>query len=92
MGVTRAVGTEDRTNSATDEVAALTHELVEALTAIGNYLTVAHNMLAPESPLTAETCRDIVEKGLTQYARATVVARRLGEAIRRENREDDNDR
>lgn len=74
---------EDQKSDPTDETVALAHALIEALTAIGNYLSVAGRIVAEEPPPAQNVLREAVEKSMTQFSRATELARRLTEAIRR---------
>lgn len=64
---------------------ALTHELVEALTAIGNYLTAAIRVLTVEPRPPRDTLGEALEKSLNQFARAVETVRRLRAATCPEN-------
>jgi len=59
------------------DAVALTHELVEALTATGNYLAAAARILKVESRPSGDTLGDVLKKSLTQFARAVEAVRRL---------------
>ena len=63
------------------EAVALTHELVEALTAIGNYLTAAAHIRRVEPCPPGDTLDEVLEKSLTQFTRAVEAVRRLRAAI-----------
>ena len=59
------------------ETGSLARELIEALTAIGNYLGAINLMLAGETTPGPELLADIVDKTMAQYERAANAARRL---------------
>jgi hypothetical protein len=63
------------------EAVALTHELVEALTATGNYLAAATSILNVETRPPGDTLGEVLEKSLTQFTRAVEAVRRLRAAI-----------
>jgi len=52
-------------------------ELVEALTAIGNYLAAVKRILADGPAPPAERLGDVLDKSMGQYERAAKAARRL---------------
>ena len=52
-------------------------ELINALTAAGNYLAVLDNMIRSEPSSTQDRLAETLEKGVSQVERASVVARRL---------------
>ncbi len=52
-------------------------ELIDALTAAGNYLAVLDNMIRSERGSTQDGLAETLEKGIRQVARASDVARRL---------------
>jgi hypothetical protein len=52
-------------------------ELIDALTAAGNYLAVLDNMIRGERGSTQDGLAETLEKGIRQVARATDAARRL---------------
>lgn len=60
-----------------EQRAALLHELMEALTATGNYLAAANRISESETRLGQQTLVQALEKGLAQCERAGEVARRL---------------
>ena len=72
-----------------EERAALIHELVEALTAVTNYLEAANHVLGLERRPGQETLGETIERGLGQVERANEAARRLRELFRREAADDD---
>ena len=61
--------------------ALLIHELAEALTAIGNYLTALSLMLNPGAAPDETTAQEVVEKGLSQYSRAVEGLHRLRKSV-----------
>ena len=61
--------------------AALVHELVEALTATGNYLAATAQMLDSEADPPNAVLREVLEKGLTQFSRATEAVRQLSKSL-----------
>jgi hypothetical protein len=63
------------------EAVALTHELVEALTATGNYLAAATRILEVERRPPEDTLGEVLEKSLTQFTRAVEAVRRLRATI-----------
>jgi phosphoglycerate-specific signal transduction histidine kinase len=60
-----------------DETAALLHEAIEALTALGNYLTVAQHEFENQPGLIEDTLGEALRKSLDQYERAVKAVRRL---------------
>ena len=66
---------------ASAEAVALTHELIEALTATGNYLTAASRVLTAEPRPPGDTLGEVLEKSLTQFTRAVEAVRHLRAAI-----------
>jgi phosphoglycerate-specific signal transduction histidine kinase len=70
--------------------AALLHELAETLTALGNYLAVAHRKFEDQPKPRQEGLGEALEKSLSQQERASVALRRLNDLLRREaTRNDD---
>ena len=67
----------------------LVHELIEALTAAGNYLEAASHMLGAEPRPAQYALREALEKSLAQFGRANKAARRLRDLLRLENATDD---
>jgi hypothetical protein len=63
------------------EAVALTHELVEALTATGIYLETATRILEVETRPPGDTLGQVLEKSLTQFSRAVEAVRRLRATI-----------
>jgi hypothetical protein len=63
--------------------AATLHELLEALTALGNYLEALHHLLGTELASTGKTFSEVVGKGLAQMERASAAARQLGGLLHR---------
>jgi hypothetical protein len=57
-------------------------ELVEALTAIGNYLAVANRILADGTTPATEPLGDVLDKSMGQYERAANAARQLNKLLR----------
>jgi len=70
------VGKEAPTNRSADE-AALVRELIEALTALGNYLVAAHREFENQQRPLGEVLR----QSLNQYERAAEAVRRLRELV-----------
>jgi len=60
-----------------DGRAALLHELIEALTALGNYLAAAQRELENQPALKQEVVEEAIRKSLSQYDRASEATRRL---------------
>jgi hypothetical protein len=59
----------------------LLHELTEALTAIGNYLTAATRMRSAEAEPAGAKLQDVLEKSESQFSRAVEVLQRLRNSI-----------
>ena len=55
----------------------IAEELIQALTAAGNYLAVLDNMIRSEPSSTQDRLAETLEKGVSQVERASDVARRL---------------
>jgi hypothetical protein len=66
------------------EKAALLHEVTEALTALGNYLDVAHRKFKDQPEPRQEDLGEALKKSLGQYERAAEAVRRLSDIFRRE--------
>jgi hypothetical protein len=62
----------------------LIHELVEALTAMGNYLTLATRLLDGAADPPETTPRDALGKGLVQFSRAIDAVRQLSDFVSKE--------
>ena len=78
MATDRGLGPDSNESSGTSvETGRLELELVEALTAIGNYLGAINVMLAGETKPGAELLVDVLDKTMVQYERAANVARQL---------------
>jgi hypothetical protein len=63
--------------------AATLHELLEALTAVGNYLEAANHLLGAELSPNQKTLSEVVEKSLAQTERASATARQLRDLLHR---------
>ncbi len=63
-------------DSPDEEVVAVVHDLIEALTAIGNYFVAMQRVTASGLPPSsnARTLNLLLERGLSQVRRATVAA------------------
>lgn len=59
------------------------HQLTEALTAIGNYLAVANHILTKKSESKPDALHAVIQKSLTQYSRAVVAIRKINGEIHR---------
>ena len=78
MATDRGLGPDSNESSGTSvETGRLVRELVEALTAMGNYLDAINRMLAGETKPRPELLADILDKTMAQYERAANVARQL---------------
>jgi hypothetical protein len=55
----------------------ITEELIQALTAAGNYLAVLASMIRSEPVSTQDRLTETLEKGVSEVERASDVARRL---------------
>jgi hypothetical protein len=75
-----------------EEGAALVRELIEALTASGNYLTAANRIFGSEARPAQETLGEALEKSLAQFERASEAARRLRNLFLHKNATEDNGR
>ena len=64
-------------SSRTDSGIVLLHELVEALTALGNYLAVIQQEMERQPTLKQGVLEEAVRKSLSQYGRASEAIRRL---------------
>jgi hypothetical protein len=71
-----------------DDASLILHELIDALTAAGNYLMAANRVLASNAQPARATLRATIENGLGQFRRADKSARRLREALRHETATD----
>jgi hypothetical protein len=71
-----SVGNNAPTNRSTDQ-ATLLRELIEALTALGNYLAVAHREFENQPWKTQEALSEALRKSLCQYERAAECLRWL---------------
>jgi hypothetical protein len=80
----RNVAGEAPTNPRADQ-AALVHELIEALTALGNYLAAAQRQLEPPGEVLGAALR----ASLGQYERAVECLRRLHDFVLREGSKND---
>jgi hypothetical protein len=74
---------ESPPNRAAEKVA-LFHEMIEALTALGNYLGVIENKVKGQPGLGQEDLREILEKSAGQHSRACKAARRLRDLLARD--------
>jgi hypothetical protein len=63
---------------------AVLHEVTEALTALGNYLAVAHRKFEEQPEPRQEGLGEALEKSLGQQERASEAVRRLNNILRRE--------
>jgi len=85
----RHVGTGgEPPNDRNGEGLAAVVELIEALTAASNYLTVASHLFGAEPRPAQEALRESFEKSLAQLRRANEAARRLRDFLRREAAKD----
>jgi hypothetical protein len=66
---------------ASTETGGPVRELVEALTAIGNYLAAADRILDGATTPVAERLSDVLGKSMAQYGRAANAARRLNKLL-----------
>ncbi len=67
-----------------DEKVALLHEMIEALTALGNYLGAAQRKFKQQPEPRPEGLREALKKSLGQHERASETVRRLNDLRRRE--------
>ena len=74
MATGRGLGPDSNESSGTGRHL---REVVEALTAIGNYLGAINRMLADETKPGPELLADVLDKTMAQYERAANAARRL---------------
>ena len=74
-----------------EEGPVLVRELIEALTAAGNYLTAANNIFAAEPSPARNPLLEALQKSLAQLGRANEAARLLRDFFRRESATDDTD-
>ena len=77
MATKRVCDAKDPPRSSADTAPALLRELIEALTALGNYLALADNLTAESTDSLPERLGDAIEKSIAQYERAARSARRL---------------
>ena len=80
-GLGEVTNPQSADGKASPEAVALSHELVEALTATGNYLSAATRLLAGELRSPEDKLGDALAKSLTQFARAAEAVRHLRAAI-----------
>jgi hypothetical protein len=71
-----------------EETAALLGELIEALTALGNYLETARQVSTVQSDPAQETLAAALERSAEQFERSVGAARRLQNLVRRESKGD----
>ncbi len=60
-----------------DDRTALFHELIEALTALGNYLAAVQREMENQPALKQEVFEEAIRKSVAQYDRASEAVRRL---------------
>jgi hypothetical protein len=90
MATDRGLGPDSNESSGTSvETGRLVRELVEALTAMGNYLDAINRMLAGETKPGPELLADVLDKTMAQYERAANVARQLQKLDVRRSRGDE---
>ena len=79
MVTDRRLSSETKASSpgASTEAGGHVRELMEALTAVGNYLAVANRILAGETTPATERLGDVLDKSMGQYERAANAARQL---------------
>jgi hypothetical protein len=84
MATDRRLGPETNVSSPrpTTKTGGPVRELVEALTAIGNYLAVANRILADGTTPATEPLSDVLDKSMGQYERAANAARQLNKLLR----------
>src|SRR5436190_129940 len=84
MATDRRLGPETNVSSPrpTTETGGPVRELVEALTAIGNYLGVADRILAGGTTPATESLCHVLDKSMGQYERAANAARHLNKLLR----------
>lgn len=80
--VTASDGGAVRPEGPTGEAVTL-HALLEALTAVGNYLEAANHLLGTELSPNRKILSEIVEKSLAQTERAGAAARQLRNFLHR---------
>jgi hypothetical protein len=73
-----------------DEKAALVRELIEVLTAVGNYLAAAQHEFEKEPRPVGGMLEEALEKSLGQYERASNCVRRLHQLVLRDGPGDNN--
>ena len=64
-------------SSGNDDRVALLHELIEALTALGNYLAAAQRELENQPALKQKVFERVIRHSLIQYDRAVEAIRQL---------------
>ena len=79
------VGREGPLKRRNPEKAALLHELVEAVTALGNYLAVVQRELDDPPEPRSERLVEALAKSRGQHERASRAIRRLSDLLRRED-------
>ena len=84
MATDRRLGPETNVSSPrpTTKTGGPVRELVEALTAIGNYLAAANRILADGRTPEPELLAGVLDKSMGQYERAANAARRLHKLLR----------
>lgn len=79
------VGNDAPTNRSADQ-ATLLRELIEALTALGNYLAAAHREFEKQPCERQEALSGALRKSVSQYDRAAECLRRLRQLLLRDRR------
>ena len=64
--------------------AAILHELIEALTALGLFLDVCLHAVQKQAPLMPDGLDQITQKSLGQYDRSVAAVRQLQDQLRRD--------
>ena len=78
MATDRGLGPDSNGSSGTSvEIGGPVRELVEALTALGNYLAAANRILADGPTPPVERLGDVLDKSMGQHERAAKAARQL---------------
>ena len=77
MATDRVTGAGTATPSPGDDTVVLLRDLVDALTALGNYLESANLISLSTTEQSTDRLREVLEKSLGQYERAAEAMRRL---------------
>jgi hypothetical protein len=89
MSTDRNIAGAEPSAERSNEKIALVRELIEALTAVGNYLAAANRIVGGEPRLPQDSIGEALEKGVGQFERASEAVCRLHTLLLSESRTGD---